>query len=137
MVSFGDVFPDEAIVPTLSMELSWSHFVEIIPLKGNLQRDFYAERICFRPGDDTSAIFITSPSRRENSCHSSPPCKENSHFLSNRSPRGATDRDHGPEEHTVLSGSGPQKSPAIVSVNARHGLGQQHFEHPPVWQPDP
>lgn len=43
MVSFGEVFPDEAIVSTLSTELSWSHFVEIIPLKGDLQREFYAE----------------------------------------------------------------------------------------------
>ncbi len=31
------------IVSTLSQQLSWSHFVEIIPLKDDLQRDFYAE----------------------------------------------------------------------------------------------
>jgi hypothetical protein len=43
MVQFAEVFPDEKIVSTLSAQLSWSHFVEIIPLKDELQRDFYAE----------------------------------------------------------------------------------------------
>ena len=33
----------EEIISTLSRQLSWSHFVEIIPLKGDIQRDFYAE----------------------------------------------------------------------------------------------
>ncbi|MCK4306366.1 MAG: hypothetical protein KAY24_19145, partial [Candidatus Eisenbacteria sp.] len=33
----------EQILSTLSTELSWSHFVEIIPLKDDLHRDFYAE----------------------------------------------------------------------------------------------
>ena len=31
------------IISTLSRQLSWSHFVEIIPLKGDIQRDFYAK----------------------------------------------------------------------------------------------
>jgi predicted nuclease of restriction endonuclease-like (RecB) superfamily len=43
MVRFAEVFPEGEIVSTLSQQLSWSHFVEIIPLKDNLQRDFYAE----------------------------------------------------------------------------------------------
>lgn len=43
MVRFAEVFPEEQIVSTLSTQLSWSHFVEIIPLKDDLQRDFYAE----------------------------------------------------------------------------------------------
>jgi len=43
MVRFAEVFPDGKIVSTLLRELSWSHFVEIIPLKDDLQRDFYAE----------------------------------------------------------------------------------------------
>ena len=43
MVRFVEVFPKKKIVSTLSQQLSWSHFVEIIPLKDNLQRDFYAE----------------------------------------------------------------------------------------------
>jgi predicted nuclease of restriction endonuclease-like (RecB) superfamily len=33
----------EEILATLSQQLSWSHFVEILPLKEPLKRDFYAE----------------------------------------------------------------------------------------------
>lgn len=43
MIKIAAVFPDEQIVATLSRQLSWSHFVELIPLKQDLQRDFYAE----------------------------------------------------------------------------------------------
>jgi len=43
MVRLVEVFPDLTILSTLSKELSWSHFVEILPLKDDLQRDFYAE----------------------------------------------------------------------------------------------
>lgn len=43
MVQFNETFPDKEIVVTLSRQLSWSHFVSIIPLKDSLQREFYAE----------------------------------------------------------------------------------------------
>jgi predicted nuclease of restriction endonuclease-like (RecB) superfamily len=43
MIRFAEVFPEEQIVSTLSTQLGWSHFVEIIPLKDELQRQFYAE----------------------------------------------------------------------------------------------
>jgi predicted nuclease of restriction endonuclease-like (RecB) superfamily len=43
MVRLVEVFPHLNILSTLSKELSWSHFVEIIPLKDDLQREFYAE----------------------------------------------------------------------------------------------
>jgi len=43
MIRFAEVFPEGKIVSTLSRQLSWSHFIEIIPLKDNIQRDFYAE----------------------------------------------------------------------------------------------
>jgi predicted nuclease of restriction endonuclease-like (RecB) superfamily len=43
MADFAEAFPDEKIVATLSKELGWSHFVELLPLKKHLQRDFYAE----------------------------------------------------------------------------------------------
>lgn len=43
MIQFADVFPEEKIVATLSRQLGWSHFVELLPLKKPLQRDFYAE----------------------------------------------------------------------------------------------
>jgi hypothetical protein len=36
-------FADCEIVSTLSKQLGWSHFVEIIPLQDPLKRDFYAE----------------------------------------------------------------------------------------------
>jgi hypothetical protein len=37
------ILDQEQIVATLSRQLSWSHFVEIIPLDNPLKRDFYAE----------------------------------------------------------------------------------------------
>jgi len=43
MVSFAEAFPDAQMVATLSRELSWSHFIEILPLKQPLEREFYAE----------------------------------------------------------------------------------------------
>lgn len=43
MMQFAEVFPDEAIVATLSPELSWSHFIEILPLKQPMEREYYAE----------------------------------------------------------------------------------------------
>ena len=45
MIQFADTFPNAEIVATLSRQLTWSHFVELIPLKDSLQRDFYAQ-IC-------------------------------------------------------------------------------------------
>jgi predicted nuclease of restriction endonuclease-like (RecB) superfamily len=43
MMAFADRFPEERIVAALSQQLSWSHFVEIIPMEDSLKRDFYAE----------------------------------------------------------------------------------------------
>lgn len=43
MVQFAEAYPDEAIVVTLLRQLSWSHFLALIPLDKPLQRDFYAE----------------------------------------------------------------------------------------------
>ena len=43
MIRFADVFPDEQIVSSLMRQLSWTHFIYIIPLDDPLQRDFYAE----------------------------------------------------------------------------------------------
>lgn len=43
MVQFAEYFPEKQIVATLSQQLSWSHFVEVIPLKESLVREFYAE----------------------------------------------------------------------------------------------
>ncbi|RMG82146.1 MAG: DUF1016 domain-containing protein, partial [Bacteroidetes bacterium] len=43
MCRFQKVFPDIQIVATLSQQLSWSHFVEIIPLSSELEREFYTQ----------------------------------------------------------------------------------------------
>jgi predicted nuclease of restriction endonuclease-like (RecB) superfamily len=43
MARFAEVFDDFKIVQTLSGQLSWSHFIEVIYLKDPLQRQFYAE----------------------------------------------------------------------------------------------
>nr|WP_241131345.1 PDDEXK nuclease domain-containing protein [Achromobacter xylosoxidans] len=43
MVQFAEVFPDEKIIAVLSQALSWSHFIEILPLKQPLEREYYAE----------------------------------------------------------------------------------------------
>jgi len=43
MIQFAERFPDGEIVAALSRQLSWSHFVELIPLEDSLKRDFYAE----------------------------------------------------------------------------------------------
>ena len=45
MIQFFQLFPDETIVSTLSAQLSWSHFIELLPIKDPLARHFYAE-IC-------------------------------------------------------------------------------------------
>jgi len=43
MMRFSEAFPDAEIVSTLSRQLAWSHFLELIYLKEPLKRDFYAE----------------------------------------------------------------------------------------------
>src|SRR4051794_24513996 len=43
MIQFAERFPDGEIVATLWRQLSWSHFVELLPLDDSLKRDFYAE----------------------------------------------------------------------------------------------
>ena len=43
MVQFAATYPEEPIVVTLSRQLSWSHFVALLPLKDPLQRDYYAQ----------------------------------------------------------------------------------------------
>ena len=45
MMQFAVAFPDEQIVVSAIRQLSWTHFIALIPLKEPLQRQFYAE-IC-------------------------------------------------------------------------------------------
>nr|WP_319564594.1 PDDEXK nuclease domain-containing protein [uncultured Rhodoferax sp.] len=44
MVQFAQVFPQPEIVATLSRQLSWSHFVNLLPLKTESARQFYASQ---------------------------------------------------------------------------------------------
>ena len=41
MMQFANLFADEQIVAQAARKLSWSHFIEILPLKDDLQREFY------------------------------------------------------------------------------------------------
>jgi predicted nuclease of restriction endonuclease-like (RecB) superfamily len=43
MIKFAEVFPDEKIVVSLIRQLGWSHFIELLPLKQLLEREYYAE----------------------------------------------------------------------------------------------
>lgn len=43
MLKFAQLFPDPKILPTLSAELGWSHFIELLSVKDKLKREFYTE----------------------------------------------------------------------------------------------
>ena len=43
MIRLHEFFPNKRIFSTLSKELSWSHFVEILQIRESLVRDFYTE----------------------------------------------------------------------------------------------
>lgn len=42
MIQFYDVFPKVEIVATVTRQLSWSHIIELLPIKARIQREFYA-----------------------------------------------------------------------------------------------
>ena len=41
MMQFAEEFPDIQIVSQLATQLTWSHFLEILPIKDGLSREFY------------------------------------------------------------------------------------------------
>ena len=41
MMQFAEYFPDNKIVSQVATQLSWSHIIEILPLKDAIQREFY------------------------------------------------------------------------------------------------
>jgi predicted nuclease of restriction endonuclease-like (RecB) superfamily len=45
MMKFAEYFPDIQIVVSVSRQLSWSHFIELLPLKNNEARLFYVQKI--------------------------------------------------------------------------------------------
>jgi predicted nuclease of restriction endonuclease-like (RecB) superfamily len=44
MMQFVSLFSDRQIVSPLATQLSWSHFVELLPIKNNEARFFYAQK---------------------------------------------------------------------------------------------
>ena len=42
MIQFYQAFPDREKIAALSQQLTWSHFLVLLPIKDALQRDFYA-----------------------------------------------------------------------------------------------
>ncbi|MDR2843854.1 MAG: PDDEXK nuclease domain-containing protein [Candidatus Symbiothrix sp.] len=48
MLQFAELFSDEQIVVTLSRQLTWSHFLTLIPLKNDEARLFYAREVLNR-----------------------------------------------------------------------------------------
>jgi hypothetical protein len=45
MMQFAELFPDIQIVSPLATQLSWSHFMEILPIQKEEARIFYAEQV--------------------------------------------------------------------------------------------
>ncbi|GBD92591.1 hypothetical protein BMS3Abin05_00163 [bacterium BMS3Abin05] len=43
MIQFYEVFPDFEIVASLMRQLSWTHFILFIPIKNDIEREFYAQ----------------------------------------------------------------------------------------------
>jgi predicted nuclease of restriction endonuclease-like (RecB) superfamily len=43
MIRFAEVFPEREIVASLMRQLTWTHFIELMPLDKPLERDFYGE----------------------------------------------------------------------------------------------
>lgn len=43
MMQFYQAFPQQQFVSTLSRQLSWSHFIELLPIKAPLAREFYLQ----------------------------------------------------------------------------------------------
>jgi predicted nuclease of restriction endonuclease-like (RecB) superfamily len=43
MIQFAEVYPDQEIVVSLIRQLSWTHFLVLLPLKEPVARDFYAK----------------------------------------------------------------------------------------------
>lgn len=45
MMQFAEVFPNVEIVVRLARQLTWSHFIDLIPLKNEDSRNFYIQKI--------------------------------------------------------------------------------------------
>lgn len=45
MMQFAEIYPDIQIVVSLTRQLSWTHFVALLPLKSDEERQFYVKKI--------------------------------------------------------------------------------------------
>lgn len=43
MIQFGEAFTDEQTIISLARQLTWTHFMVILPIKDTIKRNFYAE----------------------------------------------------------------------------------------------
>jgi hypothetical protein len=59
MMRLAEVFPNRETVAELSRQLGWSHFVEILSLKTDLQREFYAESNLGEPARRWQILDVT------------------------------------------------------------------------------
>lgn len=57
MVQFAATFPNEQIVVSLIRQLSWTHFIALIPLKDPRQWDFYAQMDIERDKNLNARLF--------------------------------------------------------------------------------
>ena len=58
MIKFYQEFPDFEKVATLSQQLTWSHFVEILPIQDELKRDFC---VCRKTGQCEHCVKEKNP----------------------------------------------------------------------------
>lgn len=62
MARFAEWMTDDQILASLSQVLSWSHFIELLPIKDPLARDFYAE-MCRIERWDVRTLRLNSAER--------------------------------------------------------------------------
>ena len=61
MIKFYQEFPDFEKVATLSQQLTWSHFVEILPIQDELKRDFLLQCVCRKAGQCEHCVKEKNP----------------------------------------------------------------------------
>ena len=61
MIQFNEAFPDFEIVVSAIRQLSWTHFIALIPLKNELQREFYAKLITSQYPTLSEPILLIIP----------------------------------------------------------------------------
>ncbi|MBC7618242.1 MAG: hypothetical protein H7293_04500 [Candidatus Saccharibacteria bacterium] len=73
MVQFAVAFPDTEKVASLMRHLSWTHFLQLLPVKTDAARWFYASKVWNHAG--ACANYTTKSNARPSNAPSLPPCK--------------------------------------------------------------